>query len=687
MQKRILPSALLALCSVFSVSANALTATPPAVAGEISSLAELKWLSEHQEEWAKNWTLTKDIDANDTMKWNVHPVSGKPEGFMPIGYKSADPATAFTGTFDGGNHKITGLTTTRYDNAALATPCVDAAAGLHVGLFGYIFGGEVKNLTLENSRVIGECSSGALAGHIKNTNIQNVKVIGEGDPDDGYDSFTSKIYSKTVAGGLVGESEGSNLSNVDVTAYVYSPQLVGGVVGALTDSSKLENADASAFLFSVDKSSGGLVGKADTATIKQSKADTVILADDLGYAGGAVAESTDTTYEDVTVITTINAKKSGGVIGLSNSDNLTGLTLTVVATGDELGGVVSTGSDTVVTRSQMSINLDSEVSAGGIAAKCTDCDVSEVAIFNSSKIVGKNNVGGVFGASMKGATGSTVNTVSIGAQVTGDTNAGLLGGNMDSVVASDVVVSGKFSQGVPAPLVDVIAPLSVESTFTNIYFDKEIHEELGATSVHAKGLTTADMMKKASYTGLDFATSWTQGRWVLAGETYPKVSLGYLPVFTYPAQDEGGLGSVVFDEGDAIDIQVLAQDSSPYDFPVKYKMVVKKTANSPLVIPCGNDGGVTPPVTDPEEELVVREGFITIDQESGHITGTSIEEDAGDYEITVYARVGGSENALPPFKLTVSKYIPEADCEKNGGAFGGLALALLGGFAFFRRRK
>ena len=79
-------------------------------------------------------TLTSNIDL--TGEWT------------PIGTASNN---AYTGTFDGGNHTITGLTVTTSDQYA--------------GLFGYIGeNGTVKNVVLEGVQITSDNSSGSVGG-------------------------------------------------------------------------------------------------------------------------------------------------------------------------------------------------------------------------------------------------------------------------------------------------------------------------------------------------------------------------------------------------------------------------------------------------------------------------------------------------------------------------------------------
>jgi hypothetical protein len=114
--------------------------------------------------------------------------------------------TAFTGTFDGNGHKITHFT-------------INGGSNWYLGLFGYISGGSVKNLGLENCSVSGNELVGGLVGS-NSGSISNCYSTGT-------------VSGKYDVGGLVGYNSGS-ISNCYSTGAVSSDsnsQAVGGLVG------------------------------------------------------------------------------------------------------------------------------------------------------------------------------------------------------------------------------------------------------------------------------------------------------------------------------------------------------------------------------------------------------------------------------------------------------------------------
>ena len=144
-------------------------------------------------------TLADDISL-------AKPAQGVASGFeanwIPIGtYKGFDARYYFQGTFDGGGHTITGMT-------------ISSASFYYIGLFGYLYGATVRNLTMAGSDNINLTTIanaqdtayylGCVAGYVKNGKIINChnqcKV-----------SFSVTGNSGSL-GGIAGYSEGSVIS-------------------------------------------------------------------------------------------------------------------------------------------------------------------------------------------------------------------------------------------------------------------------------------------------------------------------------------------------------------------------------------------------------------------------------------------------------------------------------------------
>ena len=154
----------------------------------------LAWNKAVQGNLSLNCTLTDDIN-----------LTGKE--WTPIG----DYENRYTGTFDGGNHTITGLTINQY--------------GSYVGMIDFLdSGGTVQNLTLENVNITG-----------------NRNMIGGGDcvgsvVGDNYGTVTACTASGNVSGtsnvgGVVGWNNGTVIACYHTSGNVSGTSNVGGVVG------------------------------------------------------------------------------------------------------------------------------------------------------------------------------------------------------------------------------------------------------------------------------------------------------------------------------------------------------------------------------------------------------------------------------------------------------------------------
>ena len=244
----------------------------------------LAWNKAVQGNLSLNCTLTDDIN-----------LTGKE--WTPIG----DYDNRYTGTFDGGDHTITGLTVTTSDQYA--------------GLFGCIgSGGTVKDVTLEGVQITTTRNVGAVGGVAGYSygNIENCSVSGS----------VSGSGMNGFAGGVVGYQSGGFLTGCSSSATVNAGNIAGGVAGCTDRGATLTACYATGDvpLESINSGSsfaGGVVGD-------NTNRSTVIAC----YAWGSVTGSG------------IGIIYVGGVTG---NNNLGTLTACYHAKGDVTGASGSTG--------------------------------------------------------------------------------------------------------------------------------------------------------------------------------------------------------------------------------------------------------------------------------------------------------------------------------------------------------
>ena len=213
-----------------------------------------------------NITLTADIDLSG-IDWT------------PIGI---DYNHQYTGTFDGGNYTITGLTVTGSDQYA--------------GLFGRIgSGGKVKNVKLEGVKIESDNSRsnvGGVAGWSYG-NIENCSVSGS----------VSGNGMNGVVGGVVGYQYGGFLTGCSSSATVNAGSAAGGVAGA-TNSGAILTACYATGSVSVENNTtnaayaGGVVGiNGSSSTLKACYAWGSVTGSGSVYVGGVTGTNDSGTLQ------------------------------------------------------------------------------------------------------------------------------------------------------------------------------------------------------------------------------------------------------------------------------------------------------------------------------------------------------------------------------------------------------
>ena len=145
-----------------------------------------------------NITLNTDLNLTN-MEWT------------PIGTESQP----YTGTFNGKNKTITGLTVT--------------GSNKYAGLFGDIgSGGTVKNVVLEGVQITSDNSSGYAGGVAGDSwgTIENCSVSGS-------------VSGTTFAGGVVGSQWGGSITGCNSSATVKGETYVGGIAGETNSGASL----------------------------------------------------------------------------------------------------------------------------------------------------------------------------------------------------------------------------------------------------------------------------------------------------------------------------------------------------------------------------------------------------------------------------------------------------------------
>ncbi|MFH5773295.1 filamentous hemagglutinin N-terminal domain-containing protein [Paracoccus sp. NGMCC 1.201697] len=305
-----------------------------------------------------HYALGANIAAGGTAEW-TEPCDGRClSGFRPIG----STGTPFTGSLEGANRSITGL-----------TQIVDGRFG---GMFGVIQGATIRNLRLLNldlttfgGHAVGGLVGQALASAGSNV-IQNVEASGRLEATVGEDEVAHSMF-----GGIVGQFADGTITNVTSrVALDLSGSAddggesvhLGGVAGRVSGGTTISNSRYAGTITSefsgaevgiegppVTNRIGGIAGQTTTADrIIDSTAAVTIRQDGSGswLIGGLVGQNSGT----------LNRVSTSGTIALTSGEGF------AFNRNSAVGGLTGTNIG-AVTRSSSSVGLDIET-AGRVAA-------------------------------------------------------------------------------------------------------------------------------------------------------------------------------------------------------------------------------------------------------------------------------------------------------------------------------
>lgn len=369
------------------------------------------------------------------------------EQSVPIGNSS----TKFSGTFDGKNHTISNLKT----------------SGQYSGLFGYVNGATIQNLTVNVTNNAGATSAGGLVGAVNGTTtIRNCTVNGT-------------ISGTHQVGGFVGFAQGVYQDNTLVLPCNLTIEGCTNNATVTTTSQASDNNRTSA---------GGFVGYVNagaTVTIKSyidengqtkkstnnGKISTTSSADNKGV-GGFVGYS----YGKITLTDCVNEKNAtitgkervGGLVGyigkadsdsqkemvISGCENKAAVTSNSTNDVYGIGGIVgyNSGHKVAITNCINSGAITGTHETAGIIGYSDHSDISGCT--NSGAVSGFATVGGIVGKMGGGSIVSCKNTATVKASkardIDGDGNldgaylggiAGWIAGNVNNCYNSGTVTT------------------------------------------------------------------------------------------------------------------------------------------------------------------------------------------------------------------------------------------------------
>ena len=281
---------------------------------QISNAGQLYWFAQQVAagETDLDAVLTQDITINtDLTAEELRP-------WTPIG---SDEDTAYRGTFDGQGHTISGL-------------YIDDSALSYVGLFGFVSGAQIQDLTILESYLSGGDYVGAIAGAGDYATIQ------------GCTSY-APVYGSSNVGGICGNSYMGQIRDCLNYGAVNGSSYVGGILGTGVGYD-LERCGNEGSISGNGSRVGGISGKSGgSATIRDCYSTGTVSGNDYvsGILGDQSADTTVTTcYTSGSIVgkgASVGAIAGAMVSGESVIDHCFYLTGSVRAT-DTAEGVEET---------------------------------------------------------------------------------------------------------------------------------------------------------------------------------------------------------------------------------------------------------------------------------------------------------------------------------------------------------
>ena len=418
----------------------------------ISTPAQLAWLSESVNTDAddpnglkyysagKYYELANDIYLNDPTGWDSWDrLTAGLNVWRSIGYdQSTYTQHPFAGNFDGKGFVIYGM----YQNA-----------GNYGGVFGYVSGGSVRDLGVEQGFAFSVNTVGGVVGYVTGSaavirdcyNTGN--VTGYGAPIYvggvvGLVNGNAKVIDCYNTGNVtqIGTGGGSNINTGGVTAYidgsaslvsncyntgnVTGMNNVGGIAGTTTNSGSILNCYNTGNVAGGEISGGSHTGGS--------------------YVGGLVGVNRGNITDSYNSGSVSGGSTVGGLAGM-NTSRIAGSynTANVLGRGYDIGGIAGSN-DNVIINSYNSGNVIGDNDIGGVAGRSAQFSYI-IDSYNTGSVTGRlYNIGGVAGMLDRGYVERSYNAGAVtgGEQDGGGlySNGAYVGGIVGRLSCTDVNV-------------------------------------------------------------------------------------------------------------------------------------------------------------------------------------------------------------------------------------------------------
>jgi hypothetical protein len=414
----------------------------------------------------RNYRLMEDIDLSDYSAGT---------GWIPIGSKSS----LFTGVLEGNGKKIYNLT-------------INDPSNDYVGLFGYVSGARIADLTVElvDAGITGKTYAGGIVGYATGSSSNPVKIVNSHTKKSGSGSITVSGSSTANVGGIVGSAaDYVTIIGCSNETMIIASHNAGGIAG-------------------YDNYHGSIYYSWNTGEVESIGSTYTYV-----YAGGIVGYSDDTLITNSHNIGEISATTgnrdayAGGINGIggniSNSYNIG----YVRSVGNDIayaGGITGKNSGNIMIRNYNKGDVYAESTgtsarAGGISG---DLSGSSVNSYNTGKVSATTKAS-TPGFSYYAYSGGIAGYQSGGIKVSGNYNTGEIIATSDNTNAYSGGILGHQNSGSISENYNIGDISATTSASSRVYAAGIVGYQYGGTI--SGNYNTGDITATSTSTGTVYA--------------------------------------------------------------------------------------------------------------------------------------------------------------------------------------
>ena len=466
----------------------------------------------------KNFVLTNDILLNDTTNWKLwNETTGLSQTWTPIGTE----ANPFKGNFDGAGFSVSGI-------------YISDTALQNQGLFGYVNGSTIQNLTVKESFIYAGTNVAAVVGYSENgATIQNCKN-------------EAKVTATVIrAGGVVGVASSiDTIKDCENSGLISGKDRIGGVAGV--SNGTIKECKNFGKITGTGTVAGGVAGWITGKADRCENNGEVVGGTEVGGIGGRCVLSLVTScYNKGSVSGT---ETVGGIAGYFTANNKTNGVAAIRFCKND-GDVVATSTTAYAggiagLANARGINVDEKVehcmNKGTINGACAAGIVGGLdrfeeinnsplyisACYNEGQVVGTSCICGILSTS-KTKNASYRNTV----KISDCYNAGDIGKTGSKADAYGIMIfpSAYFYSGIVDYTqgtdnvercynVGIVNGTKSEALVSGYYTGKSVYSDIyylnvsmSSPSEGGTSLTYDEMIEQDSFENWDFDTVWQMG--------------------------------------------------------------------------------------------------------------------------------------------------------------------------------